>query len=194
MNFKSIFILVLVLVQMSCVTSTYLLQDPLGYHRELYGRWIDEDKDCQNTRHEVLIKHSQKEPKFKTLKKCQVISGKWFDPYSGKYFYKASELDIDHVWPVKAAHEAGASGWSKAQKLKFYNDIDNLIPVSKSLNRSKQDKTPLEWMPPNKSYRCEYLKRWFYVQNKYKLKEPQRQPASIKVIDLENNFCKTPSK
>ena len=179
------------LVQISCVTSTYLLQDPLGYHRELYGQWIDEDKDCQNTRHEVLIKNSLVEPKFKTPKKCQVISGKWLDPYSGKYFYKASELDIDHVWPVKTAHEAGASVWSKEKKRKFYNDFDNLIPVSASLNRSKKDKTPAEWMPPNKAFRCKYLQQWSFVQTKYKLKEPSRQPASKKIIELENNFCKS---
>lgn len=191
MSFKSVALSIILLIQISCVTSTYLFQDPLGYHRELYGEWIDEDKDCQNTRHEVLIKTSLIEPKFKTSKKCQVVSGKWYDPYSGEYFYKASDLDIDHIWPVKTAHISGASVWSKEKKQKFYNDIENLIPVSAGLNRSKKDRTPSEWLPPNKAFRCEYLQRWSHVQAKYKLKEPIRQPASVKIDELKENFCKT---
>ena len=39
------------------LTSTLLSASPAcpAYDRKLWKHWIDEDKDCQNTRHEVLI-------------------------------------------------------------------------------------------------------------------------------------------
>ena len=38
------------------------------YNRKEYGRWRDVDRDCQNTRHEVLISSSTKTVQFKTRK------------------------------------------------------------------------------------------------------------------------------
>lgn len=60
-----------------------------------------------------------------------VISGSWFDPYSGKYFTKANDLDIDHIVPLKHAHSSGASRWDIGKRREFANDYENLIPVSK---------------------------------------------------------------
>lgn len=61
------------------------------YDRGHYKHWIDADKDCQNTRDEVLIAEADPSVplEFKPRsdgKKCKVISGKWNDPYTGKTF------------------------------------------------------------------------------------------------------------
>ena len=34
------------------------------------------------------------------------------------------------------------------------------IAVSASSNRSKRDRDPALWLPPNRAYHCEYLKTW----------------------------------
>ena len=47
------------------------------YNRSNWKHWIDVDKDCQNTRDEVLIRDSIIPVKFKTRKKCKVKSGLW---------------------------------------------------------------------------------------------------------------------
>ena len=67
-----------------------------GYDRNQYGYWKDFDRDCQNTRHEILIQSSDISIQFKTEKQCLVVSGAWYDPYTSKNFKKAKKIDIDH--------------------------------------------------------------------------------------------------
>ena len=55
------------------------------YDRKSYRHWIDEDKDCQNARHEVLIEESLSTVGFKSLKVYRLLCGSWDYPYSGRY-------------------------------------------------------------------------------------------------------------
>lgn len=141
----------------------------LVYKRQDWPHWIDADRDCQDTRAELLIVNSQRPVRFRNEKQCSVVEGQWYDPYSGKTLTKASDLDIDHIVPLKWAHSHGAANWSKSQKRTFANDPANLIPVDDHLNQAKSDKGPSEWMPPNQSYRCEYLGRFTAVVAEYGL-------------------------
>ncbi len=36
-------------------------------------------------------------------------------------------------------------------------------------NQSKSDKGPREWMSPDGSYRCECMRKWDFLMNKYEL-------------------------
>lgn len=153
-----------------------------NYKRKLYPHWIDKDKDCQNTRSEILIKKNKGQLKFKKKKRCTVSWGKWYDHYSGKMFTKASDLDIDHIVPLKHAHTSGASKWSRKKRRRFANDPLNLIPVHNKLNRQKGSKGILRWKPPHKKFQCEYAKRWKAVKDKYELKSSGREIASVKAL------------
>ena len=42
-----------------------------SYDRDDWKHWVDEDKDCQNMRHEILIEESSAKVAFKTDRKCQ---------------------------------------------------------------------------------------------------------------------------
>ena len=82
--------------------TTTVVADSAGcpeYDRKSYRHWIDEDRDCQNARHEVLIEESLSTVGFKSSKGCRVVSGSWNDPYSGRTITDASKLDIDHMVP-----------------------------------------------------------------------------------------------
>jgi hypothetical protein len=139
------------------------------YNRSDWPHWSDEDKDCQNTRHELLISTSSEAVSYKTDKQCNVLAGEWYDPYSGETFTISKALDLDHIVPLKFAHVHGADNWSRERKAMFANDLDNLILAKASLNRQKGAKGLTEWLPPNFPYRCEYIARFNAVMVKYKL-------------------------
>ena len=110
------------------------------YERKSYRHWIDEDCDCQKARHEVLIEESLSTVGFKSSKGCRVVSGSWNDPYSGRTITDATKLDIDHMVPLKEAHQSGAANWSRERKRAYANgldDPDTLIAVDRGLNRQK---------------------------------------------------------
>ena len=139
------------------------------YNRDDWGNWIDEDNDGLNTRHEVLARESLVKP---VISNNRVISGKWYDKFTGKYFTNAKDLDIDHLVPLKNAYISGASNWSEEKKNKYYNYLKNenhLVAVSKGANRSKGDKSPVEWLPPNEEYQCEYIREWFKIKTDWGL-------------------------
>ena len=139
------------------------------YDRSDWPHWLDSDKDCQNTRNELLIETSTKPVSFKSEKQCNVLLGQWYDPYSGGTYSVSKELDLDHIVPLKFAHGHGGDKWSRQHKALFANDVENLILVQASLNRQKGAKGLDEWLPPNLPYRCEYIGRFNRVMNKYAL-------------------------
>lgn len=139
------------------------------YNREDWPHWVDLDNDCQDARAEVLIAASLVPVKFKRNNGCSVSWGEWLDPYTGRVFTQASDLDIDHLVPLAHAHRNGGAEWSREKKRAFANDPDNLVVVDGDTNKDKSDKAPDVWMPPNREYHCSYLARWQAVKKKYGL-------------------------
>ena len=132
----------------------------------MFKHWIDADRDCQDTRAEVLIRDSTQA----TTGKCSVTTGRWLSQYDGQFIQIASKVDIDHVIPLKEAWESGASRWSADLRTQFANDLDfewSLIAVSASSNRSKGDRDPAQWLPKNGL--CDYLQRWVAVKYRWAL-------------------------
>ncbi|MBE8232498.1 MAG: HNH endonuclease [Endozoicomonadaceae bacterium] len=153
------------------------------YNRKDWVHWIDSDSDCQNTRAEVLIKASYRNiVKFKRNKGCLVTWGKWKDSYTGKTFLKASNLDIDHIVPLYNSHLSSGANWSKSKKRTFANDFENLIAVEDDANQEKGAQSPDQWMPPNKSYHCTYVKKWQYIKDKYELTYTSAEKAKINQV------------
>lgn len=149
------------------------------YNRKDWPHWLDYDHDCQNARAEELIKSSSIAVKFKRNKGCVVSHGRWHDPYSGKTFTKASQLDIDHIVPLKEAHISGGSSWSRKRRRAFANDPENLIVVSAHENREKGAKDLAKWLPDVIEYRCQYVKRWVRVKARYSLNIDQNERSVI---------------
>lgn len=139
------------------------------YDRDLWPHWIDADRDCQDTRAEVLIQHSQIPVTFSDARHCTVLRGRWFDPYTNATFTSARSLDIDHLIPLRHAHGHGGDQWSEARRREFANDPENLLAVSASANRSKGASSPDEWLPDNKDFWCEYGRRWQALKQRYEL-------------------------
>jgi hypothetical protein len=138
-----------------------------GYNRAEWGRWVDEDRDCQTTRDEVLIRDSLITVTFKSPRQCKVKAGLWRCPYTGRVFTNPRKLDIDHVVPLVYAHNNGGAVWPAAKKKCFSNDMQNLLAVYASANRSKGGKSIKQWRPQyNKKL---FSKIWKSVKVKYRL-------------------------
>lgn len=149
------------------------------YDRSDWPHWIDADNDCQDTRAEILIRDSQVPAKYKRNKPCNVTWGKWFDLYTGILFLKASDMDIDHIVPLHWAHSHSGAAWTRDRKREFANDYANLIPADAETNREKSDKGPDQWMPPRKTYHCEYVKRFNAIVSKYGLVYTGKEQMNI---------------
>jgi hypothetical protein len=173
----------------SQISAAVLISSTTAYYysRTDYKHWIDADKDCQNTRHEVLIAESI-ETVMLDKKGCEVVKGRWYDPYTNKYFTDPKDLDIDHFVPLGEVDKSGGHEWSKNKKMEYANDLDNpevLISVDKSANRSKSDKDPSDWLPPNKKYQCEYIKTWQNIKKKWKLDMDEKEKIFIAIKTKE---------
>ena len=170
------------------------------YNRNDWNHWIDLDGDCQNERHEVLIDESLIEVTFKDNNKCQVLSGKWIDPYTGQEIYEATKLDIDHMIPLKNAHDSGGWQWNASKKKEFANDRtyqNHLIAVSASANRQKGAKGPEDWKPSNTSYWCTYAISWADIKDKWNLTVTEAELLALKEMlnhcEAKHNITTTQS-
>lgn len=167
----------------------------VGYSRKEWKHWSSVgDRGCWNTRSEILhrdavpgtVKYLDKKKKETSYETACVIgivvegkdgsistetkgSGEWIDPYSGKKIKDPRDIDIDHVIPLSNAARQGGQAWTAEEKEKFANDPDNLLATSAKENRKKGEKGPGKYMPPLKSYHCQYAKTYVSLSDKYKL-------------------------
>jgi len=147
-----------------------------GYSRDLFEHWIDEDNDGLDTRAEILQKLSTAQVvinKYGTVKK-----GRWNDPYTGRVFYNASDVDVDHVVPLKWAYDRGADKWSYLKKRRFANDERNLLVVDDATNQSKGARGPASWLPPNEKFECQYLTRYERMMRIYEFEQRYLTPVT----------------
>lgn len=147
-------------------------EDIPAYDRDEWRHWVDEDGDCQDTRHEVLAEESQIPVTFGDDGQCEVEFGRWLGPFTATLVTDAGELDIDHLVPLANAHESGAWAWAQERKKQFANSLEyhgHLVAVTASANRSKGSKGPDKWRPPNESYWCEYAVSWILIKETWDL-------------------------
>ncbi|MFG1929950.1 HNH endonuclease family protein [Mycobacterium sp. NPDC048908] len=104
---------------------------------------------------------------------CKVVSGILHDPYTGVtlVFDNATraDIEIDHVFALAAAWDAGAAQWPYERRVEFANDTDNLLAVSGEENQHKSDSGPGNWLPPNQEFTCRYIERYLSMAAKYQL-------------------------
>jgi Protein of unknown function (DUF1524) len=154
-----------------------------GYSREKFPHWSDADDfgwtglpdaSC-DVRDAALIRDGEE---VKVGEGCDVLSGRWRDPFAGGTYSDPSEIDIDHVVPLANAWRSGASSWDERLRERYANDPDVLLSAEAGENRSKGDKGPEAWKPPLRSAWCDYSTRWIAIKAEYELSvNPQEKSA-----------------
>ncbi|RMY98661.1 hypothetical protein D0862_07477 [Hortaea werneckii] len=157
-----------------------------AYDRDEFHTWIAISGNC-NTREYVLRRDGVD---VETSNACSATSGTWYSDYDGETWTSASDVDIDHIVPLKEAWVSGARLWSASQREAFANEsvasysrsiprlhllIDSsitrpqLLAVTDNINQSKGDRDLAEWLPPREAYQCEYVRAWIDVKHHYDL-------------------------
>jgi hypothetical protein len=147
------------------------------YDRSLFPHWITISGSC-DTREEVL----QRDGTGVTVgSSCAPTSGTWHSPYDGATWTAASDVDIDHMVPLKEAWESGAWAWTTGQRQTYANDLGGpeLWAVTDNVNQSKGDQDPTTWQPPLSSFRCTYARAWIQVKWFYDLTIDSAEKSSL---------------
>ena len=158
-----------------------------GYSRAAFTHWSDLNRDGCDSRNEIL-KRDLTQIVFKTgTRDCKVMSGQLLDPFSGKtliFSSSKSTVDIDHLVSLSNAWQTGSAYFDKKTRESLANDPLNLLAVDAKLNRQKGDADAATWLPPLKSFRCEYVARQVAVKAKYLLWITSAERDTIlKVLD-----------
>lgn len=149
------------------------------YDREFFPHWRDSDRNCRNTRDEVLVRDSS----LRTTGGCDITEGRWTSLYDGVTVYLASELEIDHVVALREAWISGAWAWSRDRRLAFANDLGYrgaLLAVTESSHGPKKDKDPARWLPSHGV--CEFAIHWIAVKWRWQLTIDLQEKAALKEL------------
>lgn len=170
-----------------------------GYDRDCGPRdgcvfgptWSDDTRaalahDGCDTRNNVLAQQLDQVTFREGTHDCVVIAGVLEDPYTGQSITftkeRATEIGIDHIYPLARAWDMGAASWSLERRQEFANDpVHNLLAVSGPANSSKGDRGPGEWMPVNRGYACAYAARYLDAANTYDLPITEADADSLRV-------------
>jgi hypothetical protein len=150
--------------------------------------WLDVDRNGCDTRNDVLARDLSDV----TLSgPCKVMTGILNDPYSGKTISfvrgpRSAEVQIDHRVPLANAWQTGAQQLTQLERERFANDPLNLAAVDGPTNQQKSDGDAATWLPPQKSYRCEYVAAQVAVKARYRL---WVTPAEHDAIDRILSGC-----
>ncbi len=161
-----------------------------GYTRAQFGQtWADVDRNGCDTRNDILKRDLTGEVFKEKTRECVVLSGTLIDPFSGETInfvrgnVSSMEVQIDHVVALSNAWQTGAFKLTLKERTAFANDPLNLLAVKGRLNSQKGDSDAATWLPPLKSFRCDYVSRQIAVKLKYKLwfTAPEKE-AMIRIL------------
>jgi hypothetical protein len=147
-----------------------------GYTRAQFGpAWADVDRNGCDTHNDILKRDLTSITYRAKTRNCVIESGTLVDRYSGETinFVKGNissmEVQIDHVVALSNAWQTGAFKLTADQRRALSNDPLNLFAVKGRLNSQKGDGDAATWLPPLKSFRCNYVAQQIAVKAKYSL-------------------------
>ena len=166
------------------------------YVRKEWGAWKDFDGDKQNARAEILIQkhraHMEHPLLFTKSDHRTVKSGRWRCPYTGRWYFLASDMDIDHVVPLRVAHYSGGWEWDKDTRRRYSTGWrphhptrhpGTLLATEDNENQRKGAKGPDEWLPPwDRRAEQLFVAKWINVKTVWKLTMTETEHAACATV------------
>lgn len=141
------------------------------YSRAQFGNgWLIEN-GC-DTRNRILARDLKN---VSLDQNCHVLGGILHDPYTGKTIQfsrgpdSGDDVQIDHVVALSNAWQTGAQALDRTHREALANDPLNLLAVDGEANQQKSDGDAATWLPPQKTFRCQYVARQIAVKKTYSL-------------------------
>ena len=179
--------------------------------RDKYFKWNSiklNDTPC-TVRPNILARESIDRNKYQRNiygnieEKCTVGDGRWSIPTENRILTNERTIHIDHHVPLKNAYISDACKWNNSNLASVYaNDMTpgHLKAISYTMNTSKLDKSPYEWMPykyrtnklgtqePITEEDCKYASDWIAVKYRYNLSIRQGERNELEKV-LNSNIC-----
>ncbi|KAH7321076.1 hypothetical protein B0I35DRAFT_408078 [Stachybotrys elegans] len=148
-----------------------------SYDRDLFPHWSTVEGSC-NTREYVLQRDGDN---VEVNDSCAAQSGTWYSPFDGATWTAASDVDIDHMVPLKNAWISGAASWSTSEREAYANDITGpaLWAVTDEVNQEKSDRSPDSWKPPLTDFYCTYASAWIQVKSTWELSVTEAEYSAL---------------
>jgi hypothetical protein len=147
-----------------------------GYSRDEFDpAWADTDHNGCDTRNDILARDLTGETFKPGTDNCVVATGTLADKYTGTTISfvwgrdTSAAVQIDHIVPLSDAWQKGAQQLTAEQRRELATGPLNLMATGGPTNITKGDQDAATWLPPNKSFRCEYVSMQVAVKAKYKL-------------------------
>lgn len=107
------------------------------------------------------------------------ITGTWTSPYDGLNATRTSQIQIDHMVPLKEAAQSGTRSWSRADRERFANDTRFLVAASVHSNEQKSDGDPADWQPLLRTSWCTYAVLWITDKTTYHLTVDRAEKSAL---------------
>jgi len=137
-----------------------------AYDRDEFGSGFTSSGGCK-TNEAVLFRDGLDARKGPG---CKVAAAHWRSVYDDVTLTARGDVQIDHIVALANAWRSGASRWSRTDRVRFANDLDDpeLIAVSATSNRTKSDHGPEDWKPRRPLW-CLYARWWIDVKSVWRL-------------------------
>lgn len=155
-----------------------------GYSREQFGDGWEVISQCDMRN--LILKRDM--INVTVSPECKVLTGILDDPYTAKRINfsrgadTSDDVQIDHVVALSDAWQKGAQQLTYQQRVELANDPIELLAVDGQANQQKGDSDAATWLPPNKSFRCQYIARQIAVKRKYSLWVTEAERAAMKRV------------
>lgn len=138
----------------------------VGYDRNLFKHWDDEDRNGCDTRCEVLRSERRGD-------------GTWFSLWDGYTAASADEVQIDHVVALAEAWDSGANTWTPTQRDQFADWQVNLTAVTEASNSRKSDKDAATWFPSRAESNCVFAEITVTTKHHWGLSVDQPEKTAL---------------
>lgn len=146
-----------------------------GYDRDEFGSgWKDPDRNGCDARNDMLRRDLRDVGLKEGTNGCVVLTGTLDDAFTATEIDfvrgpNSGDVQIDHLVALSDAWQKGAQQLGEEERELFANDPLNLLSVDGPSNGSKGDSDAATWLPPNRSFWCDYVTRQTAVKAKYGL-------------------------